>query len=340
MSTTLADIAKRANVSASTVSRVISNHPDISEDTRNNVLKIMEEMKYQPNIIARSLARNSSKTIGVVLASRTEGALYKTFKHPLSMDIIGGLSVTAYRRGYNLLISSLGNMEEDEKKIRELSVGGVTDGIVYYFSRVNDPVIENLKKYKTPFVVLGKPSSDSDGINWVDNDNFKCAYQITELLIKAGRKKIVFAGASPNFGISVDKVEGYKKALTDYGQPVNEEYIIAGKFITENGYNMMQKIIESGIEPDAIVAQDDMLAFGMMTKMQELGYKIPEDIAIASFDNVQTSEYFRPGLTTVDMNAFDLGVKACELLLSCIENKKAGYSNIIVPSKIIERESI
>lgn len=340
MSTTLADIAKRANVSASTVSRVISNHPDISEDTRKNVLKIMEEMKYQPNIIARSLARNSSRTIGVVLASRTEGALYKTFRHPLSMDIIGGLSVTAYRKGYNLLISGLGNMEEDERKIRELSAGGVTDGIVYYFSRVDDPVIENLKKYKAPFVVLGKPSTHSDEVNWVDNDNFLCAYRLTELLIKSGRKRIAFAGASPNFVISVDKVEGYKKALMDYGQPVDEKYIVAGKFITENGYDMMQKMIDEEIRPDAIIAQDDVLAFGMMNRMQELGYRIPEDIAIASFDNVPTAEFFRPGLTSVEMNAFELGVKACELLLSHIEDKEARCSNIIVPSQIIKRNSI
>ncbi|MDF2821173.1 MAG: transcriptional regulator, partial [Clostridiales bacterium] len=134
MGITLADIAKKAKVSPSTVSRVISNHPSISDETRKKVLEIMDEMKFQPNIVARSLAKNSTKIIGVVLASRTEKALYKSFLHPLAMDIIGGMSVTAYKNDYNILLTSLNNNEDNIKKIQELALGGVTDGLIYYFS--------------------------------------------------------------------------------------------------------------------------------------------------------------------------------------------------------------
>lgn len=340
MSTTLADIAKKANVSPSTVSRVISDHPGISEETRRKVIKIMDEMKYQPNIVARSLARNCTKTIGVVLASRTEGALYKAFRHPLTMDIVGGLSVTAYKNGYKLLLSSLSNLNDDEKIIRELAMGGVTDGIIYYFSRVNDPIIENLKMYNTPFVVVGRPSSEADSINWIDNDNMSSSYKLTEMLIKSGRKQILFAGASPNFIISIDKVEGYKKALIDNGMKIDERLIVPGRFITENGSILMQKIYDSGVRPDAIIAQDDILAFGIITKLQELSFRVPEDVAVAGFDNVPSSEFFTPSLTSVEMNAFELGTKACELLLKQINDETSGVSNYIVPSEIITRNSI
>ena len=340
MGATLADIAKRANVSTSTVSRVISDHPGISEETKKKVQIIMKELKYQPNMAARSLANKSTKTIGIVFASRTEGALVKSFKYPRTTDIIGGLSITAYKNNYNLLLSSLNRMENDDAKIRELAMGGITDGIVYYFSRVNYPIIELLKKCGTPFVVIGRPLTDADMINWVDTDNFDSAYKLTEMMIKAGRKKIAFAGASPNFSISIDKVEGYKKALIDNGYPVNENLIIPGRFITENGYELMKKIIGSGIVPDAIIAQDDILAFGMMNCMNERGYRIPEDISVASFDNIPTSEFSTPALTTVDTNAYTQGVKACEMLLSKIKDEKMDFTNIIVPSEIKKRNSI
>lgn len=339
MGVTLEDIAKKAKVSPSTVSRVISNHPSISDKTRIKVLEIMDEMKYQPNIVARSLAKNSTKIIGVVLASKTEGALYKSFLHPLAMNIIGGLSVTAYKNDYNILLTSLNQREDNAKKIKELAMGGVTDGIIYYFSRVNDPIIAELKKYQTPFVVVGKPR-DMNDVNWVDNDNFEVTYKVTEMLIKAGRKRIAFAGASPNFVVSIDKVEGYKKALKDHSFDVDENLIIPGKFITENGYELMEKIFNQGIKMDAIIAQDDLLAFGIITKIKEMGYKVPEDIAVVGYDNVPMSEFFMPRLTSVDVNAYDLGAKACELLLSNIKNKENNYSNIIIPSKIINRDSV
>jgi DNA-binding LacI/PurR family transcriptional regulator len=339
MGITLADIAKKAKVSPSTVSRVISNHPSISDETRKKVLEIMDEMKFQPNIVARSLAKNSTKIIGVVLASRTEKALYKSFLHPLAMDIIGGMSVTAYKNDYNILLTSLNNNEDNIKKIQELALGGVTDGLIYYFSRVNDPIITELQKFNTPFVVVGKPK-DVSGVNWVDNDNFEAAYKVTEMLIKAGRKKIAFAGASPNFVISIDKVEGYKSALIANNMVVDDDLIIPGKFITDNGFELIDKKFVDDVHLDAIIAQDDMIAFGIIKKIKEMGYRVPEDIAVVGFDNVPMADYFMPRLTSVDMNSFDLGAKACELLLSNIKNKNNNPSNIIIPSTIVTRDSV
>jgi DNA-binding LacI/PurR family transcriptional regulator len=339
MGITLEDIAKEAKVSPSTVSRVISNNPNISAATRKKVLKIMEQMNYQPNIIARSLASNSSKTIGVVLASRTEGALRKAVQYPLFPDMLGGLSLTAYKNGYNILLSSLNKMDDDKLKIRELAKGGMTDGIIYFFSRVNDPIIEELKSLKSPFVTIGRPVNDNE-VNWVDNDNFKMSYKMTELLIKRGHKKIAFIGASPSFVMTVDRVEGYKKALLDHSIPVDESLIVKGRFMTDNGYELMTGIFDQGIIPTGVIAQDDLIAFGVIKKIKEQGLRIPEDIAVTGFNNVPMAEYSTPSLTSVETNAFDIGAKACEMLLSCINSNYNGFARTIVPSELIIRSSV
>lgn len=339
MGVTLEDIAKKANVSPSTVSRVISNNPNISAATRKKVLKIMEQMNYQPNIIARSLASNSTKTIGVVLASRTEGALRKVFQYPLFPDMLGGLSLMAYKNGYNILLSSLNKFDDDKLKIRELAKGGMTDGIIYLYPRVNDPIIEELKNLHSPFVVIGRPTNDNE-VNWVDNDNYALSYKMTELLIKKGHKKIAFIGASPSFVITVDRLEGYKKALQDNSIPIDESLIVKGRFMTDNGYELMKGIFDKGIVPTGVIAQDDLIAFGVIRQINEKGLKIPEDIAVAGFNNVSTSEFSTPSLTSVESNSFDVGAKACEMLLSCMKSNYNGIARTIVPSELIIRNSV
>lgn len=339
MAITLDDIAKIAKVSPSTVSRVISNNPSISKATREKVLKIMDEMNFQPNIVARSLANNSTKTIGVVLASRTEGALSKAFRHPLFPDMLGGLSLTAYKNGYNILLSSLNKYEDDKQKIRELVKGGLTDGIIYYFSRVNDPIIAELKSLNSPFVVIGRPVDDNE-VNWVDNDNYSLSYHLTEQLIKRGRKKIAFVGASSNFLMSVDRLAGYKQALLDYSLTVDESLIIKGKFMTDNGFELMADLFQRGIIPDGVVAQDDLIAFGVIKKIKSMELRVPEDIAVTGFYNVPMSEFSNPSLTTTEMNAFDVGVKACEILLDHIHSNRNQITKAIIPGNVIIRSSI
>lgn len=339
MAVTLDDIAKAAKVSPSTVSRVITGNSTISESTKKRVLKIMKEMNYQPNMVARSLANKAARTIGVVVSSKTEGALQKAFQYPTTSETLGGVSVTAYKSKYNVLLSGLSMEDDGMMKIREIATSGMTDGIIYYFSRINDPVIEELKKLKIPFVVIGKPS-DETGVNWVGNDCFSAAYRMTELMIEKGRKKIAFIGASPNYVISVDMVNGYKTALERYGIPVQDDLVVQGKFITGNGYEMMENILSRGIIPDGILAQDDQVAFGIIKKIKEIGMVVPEDISVAGFNNVPVAEFYVPSLTTVEMNAFEVGKKACELLLSCIHNKDNTSARTIVPSEVIIRSSI
>lgn len=336
MRVTINDVAKAANVSPSTVSRVIANNPRIGQETTERVLKIMKEMNYHPNIIARSLANKSTRIIGVVVPANTE----KAFQHPFYPELLRGIGSVANKYKYKLLLSSIDSPSEEKDVIRELSRSGITEGVILLASRVNDPTIKELKKIHFPFVVVGRPEKE-DEVNWVDNNNFNAGYEITRHFIKNGHKRIAFLGLAPEFIVTTDRLKGYKKALEESGLNIDEGLILESKFIehTTDSKKMMELLLSSK-KPTGIVACDDFLAFGAMKVINECGLKVPEDISVAGFNNVPLASYSIPPLTTVDVNAFGLGAKAFELLYAGISSKHKSFNRTIVPTEVIIRESV
>lgn len=334
MSVTINDIAKAANVSPSTVSRTIANNPRISKKTRERILKLMEEMNYHPNMIARSLANKSTKIIGVVVTGSTE----KAFQHPFFPEILSGIASIAYKNKYKILISSVNSATEEKKVVTEFAKSGITSGIILLASRVKNPSVDELKQMKFPFVVVGRPESERE-VNWVDNDNVCIGYDLTKHFIERGYKEIAFLGASSEFNVTLDRLEGYKKALQEHNIPIRDELIVNGKFVEDTGYALIQELIGRGIMPNAVIACDDLLAFGVIRYLNEKGMKVPDDIAVAGVNNVPLDEYFNPPLTSVDVNAFSLGAKAFELLLADMNKEYTSFDRAIVPAKLIVRKS-
>lgn len=334
MGVTINDVAKVANVSPSTVSRVIANNPRISSETRDRILKIMKEMNYHPNMIARSLANKSTKIIGVIVPGTTE----KAFQHPFFPEILRGIASLAQKDNYKILISSVTSIKEEKEVINEFAKGGIAEGIILMTSRVKDPSISELIKLNFPFVVVGRPQNDCE-VNWVDNNNFSAGYEITTHFIEQGHKKIAFIGVSPDFVVTLDRLEGYKKALMDHGLLIDNDLIVEGKFIDDTGYELMKKLIAAGSKPTGVIACDDLIGFGAIKYLNEQGMKVPDDIAVAGFNNVPLSDYFVPSLTSVDVNPFALGSKAFELLMTSINSSFKSINRAIVPIEVIIRNS-
>lgn len=334
MGVTINDIAKAAKVSPSTVSRAIANNPRISEETREKIFKLMEEMNYHPNMIARSLANKSTKIIGVVVTGTTE----KAFQHPFFPEILRGIASPAYKNKYKILISSVNSTKEEKQVVTEFAKSGIAEGIILLSSRVKGPAIPELLKMGFPFVVVGRPENERE-VCWVDNDNVSIGYEVTKHLIKMGRKKIAFLGVSSDFIVTLDRLEGYKKALAEHNIPVLNELIVEGRFVDDRGYELMKKLLDKGTVPTGVIACDDLLAFGAIKCMTEKGLKVPEDIAVAGFNNVPLSDYFTPPLTSVDVNAFGLGVKAFNLLLENMNSEYKSIDRAIVPATLIVRKS-
>lgn len=334
MGVTINDIAKAAKVSPSTVSRTIANNPRISERTREKIYKLMKEMNYHPNMIARSLAKKSTKIIGVVVTGSTE----KAFQHPFFPEILRGIASVAYKNKYKILISSVNSAKEEKKVVNEFAKSGITAGIILLASRVKNPSIGELMEIGFPFVVVGRPENERE-VNWVDNDNVSIGYDLTKHFIEMGHKEIAFLGASPEFIVTLDRLKGYKKALTDHNIPVKNELIVEGKFVDDTGYGLMQELLDKGIMPTGVIACDDLLAFGAIKLLNERKLKVPDDIAVAGFNNVPLDEYFNPPLTSVDVNAFSLGAKAFDLLIANIDSEYKSVDRAMVPAQMIIRKS-
>lgn len=333
--TTINDIAKAANVSPSTVSRVIANSSLISEATRKRVREIMKEMNYHPNMIARSLVNKSTKIIGTLIPGTSE----KAFEHPFYPEILRGITARANQHGYNILLSNAGSAEQETHVINEMVNGGIIEGLILMTSRLNDKSIKKLVAMDFPFVMVGRPDINDKNIFWVDNDNFNACYNLTKYFIEKGHRKIAFIGVTPEYMVAIDRLNGYKKALAEYDIDFNEKIIVNSEFMNGDGYEMTNELFNRNQQFTGLIAADDFQAYAAIHLMIERGLKVPEDIAVAGFNNVIMSEYNIPSLTSIEVHAFDLGGKAFELLYGRLKNEKSMKYNDYVKAEIIKRKS-
>lgn len=332
--TTVKDVAKRAGVSPSTVSRVISDHPKISEQTKSKVLKIMEEMGYYPNAIARSLASKKTGTIGVILPSRSQDLLLNPFFPEALRGILKGSSAFSY----DVLLSSSSEGKSELQILKTFIRSSKVDGIILMSSSIDDECQDYLNSIEFPFSLIGSPYDHKEKVNHVDNDNYMAAYELTTYLSMIGRKKIALIAGEIGQMVTMKRVEGYKKALMESNLPYDEKLLYTGKFDEETGYRYGNEILNLKVKPDAIIITDDIIAFGAVQILKGNGVKIPEDIAIASFNNSVLSRYCEIPLTSVEINSFDLGYEAVVLLVSCISEGVRG-KKVIIPYSIIKRQS-
>jgi DNA-binding LacI/PurR family transcriptional regulator len=334
MKTTIKDVAQLSGVSPSTVSRVISDSPRISEETKKVVREAMESLGYHPNAIARSLVNKSTNTLGIVMPQSTERA----FLNPFFPQALSGVSAAAHEQGYCILLSTGNNEEEQLHSIENIVMGGRVDGVIIMYSSVDNEALDTLRRLRTPVVVIGKPLKSKD-VLYVDNDNVEACFQVTEKLIKNGHKKIAFISGSFKFVVSLDRLDGYMNALKKYDIPFKKEYVAElSEFVTSGAYESTKKLLELSERPTAFVTTDDVMAFGVMDAIKEVGLRIPEDIEIMSFNNVPSAELTNPSLTSVDIDAFSLGFEASRLIIEKIKGE-ADTDRVIVPTKIVYRQS-
>ncbi|MEH7884474.1 LacI family DNA-binding transcriptional regulator [Bacillus sp. JJ1609] len=335
MAVTIKDVAKVANVAPSTVSRVIANSPRISEKTKERVREVMDQLGYHPNFIARSLASQSTRAIGLVMPSSTD----VVFQNPFFPTVLSGLSEGAHSKQYALHMTTGKTEDEIFDGVVAMVQGGRVDGVVLLYSKVEDRVIAYLRERDFPFVVIGKPFKDDENISYVDNDNFKAGKEVTEHLIQLGHDRIGFIGGNLDLVVTVERLLGYEKALRNSGISLIDEYIVNDEFLRESGQDAVKVLLSLEKPPTAMVVADDLMALGVLNKLDELGISVPDDISIVSFNNVLIAEMARPPLTSVDINIFDLGYQATKSLIQKIENPGEPIKRIIVPFKIVPRFS-
>ncbi len=329
MTVTIKEVAEAAQVSPSTVSRVLAGNPRISDETKKKVMKAVKVLNYHPNAIARSLANKSTNTLGVILPSSNEDL----FKNPFFIQALTGISIYAKKVGYHIMYTYSRNEEEEIRIIDNYSNSKLVDGMILLTSRQEDKTIEHIKEIGLPFVVIGK-TDDIDQDLWTDNDNFKAMREVVNHFIYKGHRKIGFVGGPENMRMSRDRLEGYISALQENNIEVKKEYIMEmPEFTEECGYRACEKLLINK-ELSCIVTTDDLLAFGVLKYFKENGRK---SLAVSGFNNTPLAEYQSPPLTSVNINSHELGYNAAKLLIGTLKGDLVGKNYIIVDTEIISR---
>ncbi|ADU28772.1 LacI family DNA-binding transcriptional regulator [Evansella cellulosilytica] len=337
---TIKDVAKRVNVSPSTVSRVIANSSRISEKTKERVRRAMDELGYHPNLNARSLSNKATQTIGVIMPITAQ----YSFQNPFFPEVIRGISMKAYQDNYGLYLSTGQKEEEIFEEVKQMVYGGRVDGILLLYSSINDKIMPFLQEKNFPFVLIGRPHNiDENDITFVNNDNVKKTKTLTEYLLLLGHKKIGFISGSLDYVVTIDNLEGYKTALNNANISIREEYIVLEenyqKEIMETGQDAVIELMSLEERPTALVVTDDIMTFGVLSMLGEMGIRVPEDLSIVSSNNVMISELSSPPMTTADINIYDLGYKGVEYLINKIKEPELPEKKLIVPYKLIKRQS-
>lgn len=332
MKVTIKDVAREANVATSTVSRVLSNSHKISEETKQKVNDAIKKLNYTPNVVARGLAKNKTRILAVVLPEEAEDL----FANPFFIQSMKGISICAQKESYYIMYAFKEQNIREREWIKGFVDSNLVDGLCLFNAKDNDESIEYLKKCKFPFVVIGRPEVVKD-LLWVDNDNFQAMYQLTQTLIDKGHKSIGFIGAKKKLNMSKDRLNGFKQGLFSRDIEVDEDLIIhTDEFFEEDGYNAAVEIISKN-KVTAIVATDDLLAFGVQRLLRE---KKKNDIAVVGFNNIPLAKYQEPSLSSVDVNGEKLGYFATKLLIDNLESREDNKRFYIIETEFIERDSV
>jgi len=331
---TIKDIAKAAGVSPSTVSRVIADHSRISKETKVKVNRIMEEMGYHPNMMAKSLVSKVTNTIVILLPRPAE----ELFQDIFFGELLRGIMAHAARSGYDTMLAAAFSPDDERETVSRLVLGRRVDGVILLSSRMNDPVVEMLDRQQFPAVLIGSSGLHANVLS-VDNDNEQAAYDAASHLIAQGHERIGFVSGPVGLTLSRDRMDGYKRALKEAGLPQHPEWIVEGEFLQQSGYRAMSYMMGIAERPSALIVIDDAVAFGVLRGLHELGYSVPEDMSIVSFNNIALSEMANPPLSSVDIGTYQLGYTASQLLIQRIHGEPAHHVRTIIPHRLIVRES-
>jgi len=329
---TIKDIAKKLNISPSTVSRALRDHPDISAKTKEMVNSLAEELDYQPDSIAQSLKKRKTNLIGVIVPE---------IKHNFFSAAISGIEEVAYRAGYAIIVSQSNESYDRECINVRALISNRVAGLLISIAQTteNSDHFKLLERQGIPFVFFDRVCEDIEASKVVVDD-FDGAFDAVEHLINYGYKRIAHLAGPKHLSISQQRLAGYLSALKKHKIPYDENLVVYGGLNEEDGIIGFQKLLQLDHLPDALFAVNDPVAIGAFEKIKEHGLVIPEDIALLGFSNNPISSLIEPSLTTVEQPAYEIGKRAAELL---IEQIKFGENFImrkeILKTKLIVRNS-
>lgn len=331
MRTSLKDIANHLNLSISTVSRALSGGKDVSEKTRDMVLKAAAELNYRPNPLGLNLKRGNTNTIGVIVPEMIT---------PFAAEVISGIQDLLNKYGYKIII---GNSEEDSQKEADnilLMESFMVDGIIICPCdyKANKKIYETLQLKNFPLVFYDRIPHGLDG-TYVAVDDYHESFFMVEHLIRLKRKKIVYLQGPKTIYNSILRAKGYKNALAKFNIPFDKALVVESEMTFEDGKKAIQKLLNNKIHFDALFSFTEVLALGAMNCLKLNNFQIPRDVAISTFSGTFLSEIVYPQLSSVEQPLRMMGQTAADLILEKIKNPITSNKKITLHSNIQIRGS-
>jgi len=326
---TIRDVARAARVSVATVSRALNDSGPVRDDTRRRVRDAAQDLRFTPHGAARSLITSRTNTLGVLLPD-----LYGEF----FSEIIRGNDREAQRAGYQLLLSSARNAR-DEIHVAFRAMYGCVDGLILMAPDIELAEMFAQRRDGTPIVFINSPVA-SDDARVITIDNHGGAYRMVTHLVRQGRERIAIIRGGDRNHDSAERLRGYRDALTECGVPLDPRLEIGGDFTEAAGYRAAQAVLELQPRPTAIFAANDAMAIGALSALREEGIAVPEEIAVAGFDDIPIARYVSPPLSSVHVPIAQLGERAMELLLGAIAGPANGAGRrLVLPTTLVIRQS-
>ncbi|CAM5496008.1 LacI family DNA-binding transcriptional regulator [Leifsonia shinshuensis] len=334
MAATMHDVSRLAGVSVKTVSNVVNDYPYVREETRRRVLDAIATLGYTPNPTARSLRSGRSNVIALMIPD---------LRNAYFAELADCVMRVAAGHGLSVLIEQFGADRERELEVLRRPRSQLVDGVLYSVLALDQDDVDIVAGITVPVVLLGERifNGPRDHVTMRNGEGARAA---TEHLLGLGRRRVVALGAHPGeeIGSAALRLAGYREALAAAGVPADDELVVpVGSWHRRDGADAMRGLLARGVDFDGVVAFNDVLALGALRVLQEAGLRVPEDVAVIGFDDIDETQYSMPALSTIDPGREEIARTAVELLVRRIEGGPAPFTpeEVFVPYRLIPRES-
>ncbi|KAB2338862.1 catabolite control protein A [Cytobacillus depressus] len=329
MNVTIYDVAREANVSMATVSRVVNGNPNVKPATRKKVSEVIDRLGYRPNAVARGLASKKTTTVGVIIPD---------ISNIFFAELARGIEDIATMYKYNIILSNSDQNLEKELHLINTMLGKQVDGIVFMGGNITEELVEEFEKSPVPIVLAGSIEK-SEKIPSVNINYEQATYDAIMGFCEKGHKEIAIVLGPAHDPINEKKLEGYKRALAEKGLAFNEDLVAEGDYTYDSGIEAFEKLLDAETKPTAIFSASDEMALGIVHGAEDKGYHVPEDFEVISSDNTKLSLMVRPQLTTIVQPLYDIGAVAMRLLTKYMNKEEVADHIIVLPHRIEERSS-
>lgn len=331
MTVTIYDVAREANVSMATVSRVVNNNPNVKPQTRKKVFDAIEKLGYRPNAVARGLASKKTTTVGVVIPDISDFNF---------AEVARGIEDIATMYHYNIILCNADKRKDKEIRVINTLLEKQVDGLLFMGGVITEDHIRAFRTSSVP-VVLCATSSTDESMYSVDIDHEEAAYEAVTKLLEAGHRRIgMISGRLEDPGVGYSRYQGYKKALEQAGLSVEEQLVRIGNHRYDSGLECMNYFLELAERPTAMFAATDEMAIGAIHAIQDHGLSVPEHISVISVDNSRMASMVRPLLSSVAQPMYDIGAVSMRLLTKLMKNEQVDDAKVILPHQYVQRNSV